>query len=463
MFFNSFTYAIFLALVVCTYWLLPSKWRNYFLLLSSYIFYGAWKLEGLLLLLGFSISNWLLATLINFYQGRKRKVFLILGIIINLTLLFCFKYYNFIFDNFKFFTNNNSLDSAVSPLALPLGISFFVFEAISFLIDAYKTGATIPGIYCFALYISFFPHLIAGPIVRVQQFTPQLDTRKIFRWETFFTGIDILCIGAFKKVVLADNLASLVDASFKTNHTSAWDIWIIGSLFSLQIYLDFAGYTDMARGAAKLLDYDLPINFDFPYVSRSISEFWRRWHITLSNWFRDYLYIPIGGSRTGENRTYINLLITMTLCGLWHGAGWTYVLWGLYNGGALIVHRVFTSSLIAKWLFKDTFWGHLSAWMLTYLTLVIGWIIFRAHDVVQLRAWIQTLITPTAYIQSSHYLLWSLVVVTALLISKLLFNFYQCRYQFSELVKLRPMLYVIVLFLLTVFAPQSQQFIYFQF
>ena len=463
MLFNSFTYAIFLAIVVCIYWFIPYKWRNYFLILSSYIFYGIWNIDGVLLLLVFSIVNWVLGLWLKSLDGRNRKLVLGIGIFLNITLLCVFKYYNFLLENISFLSDKNHGLFTDFKIFLPLGISFFVFEAISFLVDTYKGENSLNNFWSFSLYISFFPHLIAGPIVRVKQLAPQLTTDKKFSLTTLLSGFDLLSIGIFKKVVLADNLASLVETSFKTSHISAWDIWIIGALFSMQIYLDFAGYTDMARGSAKLLGYDLPINFNFPYVSRSIGEFWRRWHITLSNWLRDYLYISLGGSRLSQNRTYINLLITMALGGLWHGAGWTYIIWGFYQGIALVIHRAFASSSIAKSLFEQNFWGRFSAWMLTYITIVFGWIIFRANNLLQLSTWIQTLLTPTAYTQSSQYWLWGVIVIAALTLLKVLFELSQLEDISKEMNKLRPILYITVVFLLALCAPQSQQFIYFQF
>lgn len=463
MLFNSFTYAIFLTIVVIIYWLIPNKLRNYFLLLSSYIFYGAWKPEGILLLLVFSLTNWLLGGLINSFHGRKKQYFFWIGVTLNLGILCVFKYYNFFLENINYLVNENSILFINNQIFLPLGISFFVFEAISFLVDTYKGDTIRLNFQSFALYISFFPHLIAGPIFRVKQLAPQMFTDKKFSWSALLAGLDLLFIGAFKKVVLADNLASVVDACFKTNHSSAWDILISGGLFSIQIYLDFAGYTDMARGSAKLLGYDLPINFDFPYISRSIGEFWRRWHITLSNWLRDYLYIPLGGSRAGQTLTYINLLITMGLGGLWHGAGWTYIIWGFYQGFALVIHRMLTNSLIATSLFEETLLGRLLAWLLTYITVVIGWIIFRAHDILQLSSWIHILLTPAAYIRSSQYLIWGFVAIAYLILLKVIFKYYNNEYHSNVLRKIRPLLYTIILFLLALFAPQSQQFIYFQF
>lgn len=273
----------------------------------------------------------------------------------------------------------------------------------------------------------------------------------------------MLLVGAFKKVVIADNLAILVDASFKSNHGSAWDIWITGGLFSLQIYSDFGGYTDMGRGAAKLLGYNLPINFNFPYVSRSIGEFWRRWHITLSNWLKDYLYIPLGGSHAGKNRTYINLLITMVLGGLWHGAGWTYIIWGFYQGGALIIHRVSANLTTTKDFFENSLQGRFLAWILSYIAITLGWIIFRVHDVFQLSSWMQTLLKPTAYIQLPEYGFWCIIVILALIAFKLLFEL-QTRININNYVpKLRPFFYITILFFLAILAPPSQQFIYFQF
>jgi alginate O-acetyltransferase complex protein AlgI len=459
MLFNSFTYLLFLILVVCAYWSLPDRWRKGCLLFSGCIFYGAWKLEGLLLMIGFVIINWVVGKQMEKREGMARRQILILGIALNLITLSLFKYTNFFLINLsdvlKFHYQTISI-------ILPLGISFVVFEAISFLVDIYKGNASIKDFQSFALYISFFPHLIAGPIVRIHQFVPQAMQEKRFDINQFFSGLDLLCIGAIKKVAVADNLAPLIDGSFSSAHASAWDFWLTGCLFSMQIYLDFAGYTDMARGTARLLGYELPINFDFPYLSRSIGEFWRRWHITLSNWLRDYLYIPLGGSRAGSFRTCVNLIITMALGGLWHGAGWTYLLWGFYQGTALVIHRLSMQSKTVESFFEKNIFGQAVAWALTYVTVVGSWIIFRAHDGQQLISWLTVLLTPQKYLIMPEYLLWIIPVAGFLAILKFL-HAMKGESSLDQFSSFRPLYYSMTLLLLTILAPQSQQFIYFQF
>lgn len=459
MLFNSFTYALFLSFVVCVYWLIPDPWRKGFLLLSGCVFYGAWKIDGLLLMVCFVTMNWLVGSQLEKALGKNRERILSLGIILNLLALSFFKYTNFFISSLS---NRLHFDYQAMNIILPLGISFVVFEAISFLADIYKGNSSIKDFQSFALYISFFPHLIAGPIVRIHQFVPQTMQEKRFDTALFFSGLDLLCIGAVKKVVFADNFAPLVSTSFSTSHTSAWDLWLTGLLFSFQVYLDFAGYTDMARGAARLLGYELPINFNFPYLSKSIGEFWRRWHITLSNWLRDYLYIPLGGSRSGSFRTYTNLMITMALGGLWHGAGWTYVLWGVYQGTALVIHRLCTRSGALESFFEKNSFGRVTAWTLTYLTIVVSWIIFRAHDGQQVFSWLGTLLNLPSYLMMPEYILWTIPIALCLISTKLLSSMQGKDFR-DAFDHFRPLYYSATLLLLAVFAPQSQQFIYFQF
>jgi alginate O-acetyltransferase complex protein AlgI len=262
-------------------------------------------------------------------------------------------------------------------VALPLGISFYTFETISYIVDVYqrKTQA-VRSLLDYSLYIMFFPHLIAGPIVRPRDFLPQLRTPKRFNWNRLQVGLQFFALGFFKKAVIADHLATVADAVFgnPTAYGSA-ATWLGVVAYAVQIYCDFSGYSDMAVGVAHLFGYKLPRNFDMPYFAASITEFWRRWHISLSSWLRDYLYIPLGGSRCGRLNTYRNLILTMLLGGLWHGANWTFVVWGLYHGALLALHKAVT---LPAWMGKAAF--RPVAVLATFGSVCIGWVFFRAQS-----------------------------------------------------------------------------------
>ncbi len=466
MLFNSFTYAfLFLPMTVAGFYLLMGLSRQVALIgltLASLFFYSYWDPSYLPLLLFSILFNFGMGRILqapNLQTGHRRWA-LILGVGMNLVLITYFKYAHFIGDNVGALL---SQEFGIGRIVLPLGISFFTFQQIAYLVDVYKGEVGTLSFLDYSLFISFFPQLIAGPIMRTSDFIPQLQERKQLSTDDLLAGVDLLMLGAFKKVILADNIATLVDAGFQRQSVgSAWDVWILGALFSLQVYFDFGGYTDMGRGAARLLGYQIPINFDFPYVSRSSTEFWRRWHITLSNWLRDYLYIPLGGSRQGQARTYTNLMITMALGGLWHGAGWTFVLWGLYQGAGLVIHRLFSGIKGVQPWCEERIWGRLSCWGLTYLFGVIGWILFRAEGLAQVGSWLSVVISPPAYTMTGEYLPWGLLVLAILAIQKVLFDLRQRGYQ-DLLLQLRPILYGTTAFFLTLLAPTSQQFIYFQF
>ncbi|NOY91565.1 MAG: MBOAT family protein [Deltaproteobacteria bacterium] len=336
MLFSTYTFVYFLFLVVLVRWALP-RLAVPWLLFASYVFYLSWDPRYGVLLLGATAGSWLLGLAME-RAPRLRRLWVTLGVVTSLLLLGFFKYAQFTLDTLWSLGLPGA--SPVLGIVLPLGISFFTFQALSYVVDVYRGAPAVRSPVAYALYISFFPQLIAGPIVRANELVPQLLERQPFRPGQFASGVDLLLRGLLKKVVLADRFAMVSDLVFAdpTGHSAA--MTALGVLcYAGQIYCDFSAYTDIARGAGRMLGFELPENFRLPYLSASPTEFWRRWHITLSRWLRDYLYIPLGGNRHGEGRRMLNLVITMALGGLWHGASFTFVVWGLLHGFALLLHR----------------------------------------------------------------------------------------------------------------------------
>lgn len=340
---------------------------RYWLLLASFFFYAWWKPENLLLITSSMAFNYFLGGVI----GRKQsKPLLTFGVVVNIAVLFYFKYIDF------FIVNVNDLAGSQLSLlnvVLPLGVSFFTFQQIAYLVDSYngKRGNYRFPNYC--LFITFFPHLIAGPIVHHGILLPQLEdnTNAKLDFSNFSKGIFLFNIGLAKKIIIADTVASIVSTGYaNTSLLSTVQAWITSLAYSVQLYFDFSGYSDMAIGLALLFNIRIPINFNSPYKAVNIQDFWRRWHITLSQFLRDYLYIPLGGNRKGEIRTSFNLLITFVIGGIWHGAGWTFLFWGFLHGAGLVVHRYFkkTNIDLPDWL----------GIMLTFLFINITWVFFRA-------------------------------------------------------------------------------------
>jgi alginate O-acetyltransferase complex protein AlgI len=334
----------------------------------------------------------------------KRRTLLIGSISTNLALLAFFKYTNFLIGSaltsLNVFGFKN--DPFVLNIILPLGISFYTFETISYIVDVYQ-GKIKPvrNLLDYALYIMFFPHLVAGPIVRPRDFLPQLQQTKRWNWDRLQLGMQFFLVGLFKKAVIADQLATIADPIFaKPDAYATSSIWLGVLCYAVQIYCDFSGYSDMAVGLAHTLGFKLPKNFNLPYFAANITDFWRRWHISLSSWLRDYLYIPLGGSRHGELATYRNLMLTMLLGGLWHGASWTFVMWGLYHGILLSLHRAIK---LPSWLGHAVFKPFFVA--ATFLAVCVGWVFFRAQTfaeaglILQKMAWITPgkSIDPTAF------------------------------------------------------------------
>lgn len=382
MLFNSLQYLVFLPTVFFLYWFLPHKFRVPLLLVASYVFYMSWKPVYGLLILGLTLANFFLVPLIP--QAKNKKLMVSIVAAVNLVTLGVFKYAGFVLGSVKDGLSLASISWREPHLhiILPLGISFFVFEFIHYAMDVYRGKPVVKSFKEFALFASFFPTQIAGPIKRYMDFIPQLSIPIKFKWEYLDEGMQLILMGLFKKVIIADNLSTVVQAGFShPENFSSCDLWLITYTFAFQIFFDFAGYTDIARGSALLFGYKVPINFNLPYLAANVSDFWQRWHISLSTWLRDYLFIPLGGSRCGRMLTYRNLFITMTLGGLWHGAATHFLAWGAYQGILLILHREYVSLLerlgLAAKLAGSKIYHALSV-VVTFQLMCVGWVLFRA-------------------------------------------------------------------------------------
>jgi alginate O-acetyltransferase complex protein AlgI len=382
MLFHTYHFLIFFSIVFSIYWLLPShRVRKIWLLVASCYFYMSWNPWLIsLILLSASVDYLVALRLPHIASQSIRRTLLICSICTNLGLLLFFKYTNFFLDSVVPVINlfGLGLRPPLFQLILPLGISFYTFETISYIVDVYqRRQQPVRNILDYALYIMFFPHLVAGPIVRPHDFLPQLATPKRWSWFRLQIGMQLFLLGLFKKAVIADSLAPIVDMVFlKPDAFDSAAIWFAVLSYAVQIYCDFSGYSDMAIGLAHTFGYSLPQNFRLPYLAADISEFWKRWHITLSTWLRDYLYIPLGGNRHGPTQTHRNLLLTMLLGGLWHGASWTFAIWGLYHGALLIAHRACPRP---DWLKSPTF--RPVCVLGTFLSVCVGWVFFRAQRV----------------------------------------------------------------------------------
>lgn len=334
--FNSLQFLIFLPIVLLLYWILPHKFRWVLLLIASYYFYMSWNAWLVFAILGTTAVSYAAGRLIAGTQNSAAKKWLLaLTVIICLGTLIFFKYFNFLVQSATDFLNLFALDihSRTLDIILPVGISFYTFQTLSYVIDVYRGETAEKHFGYYALFVSYFPQLVAGPIERSGDLLPQLHTEQKINWEDFEAGFRILLCGFFRKCVVADFCGIFVNNVFNNlSGATGLSVFIASALFCIQMYCDFAGYSEIAMGSARMMGVKLTRNFDRPYLAQSYTEFFRRWHITLNRWFTDYLYIPLGGNRKGKFRKVINTIIVFLLCGLWHGANWTYVLWGLYAG-----------------------------------------------------------------------------------------------------------------------------------
>lgn len=378
MLFSSLTFLFyFLPLVLAVYYVLPKSGRTAWLLASSLVFYAWGGVSYSIILVASILVNFVLAKQIT-NPSRKRKFWLLCGLVFNVLLLVTFKYLAFFITNLNLLTDaimQNPEAIPVVKIALPIGISFFTFQQVSMLWDLYRSKEQHRiKILETALYIGFFPQLIAGPIVRYNDIIDQIRTRKESVAQ-FTSGIERFIIGLFKKMVLANGCAQIIDTMLINDvseiGTSA--AWLGAVAYAFQIYFDFSGYSDMAIGLGRMFGFDILENFNFPYSATSIKEFWRRWHISLSSWFRDYVYIPLGGNRLGGSRTYVNLMIVFLLTGFWHGATWSFVFWGVFHGAFLILERVGFEKVLKKLPTP-------LSWMYTMFVVLVGWVFFRIED-----------------------------------------------------------------------------------
>lgn len=386
MLFNSITFLCFLPIVLIGVGTLPARWRNPFLLAASYVFYGWWDWRFLLLLMGTTtIDFWVSHRIGRATTPRARRGFLALSIVANLTVLGFFKYWNFFVGSAVQVLQSMGIHASPWTLSviLPVGISFYTFQSMGYVIDVYRREIVpVRRAMDYALAIAFFPQLVAGPIERISHLLPQLLAKARPSAERVQIGLTLIALGFTKKVLIADLLAPEVDRIFAAPGEMSAGLLLRGAYcFAFQIYGDFSGYSDIARGVSELLGVRLMKNFEQPYLSQSITEFWRRWHISLSSWLRDYLYIPLGGNRSGALATYRNLLLTMLIGGLWHGANWTFVAWGGLHGTYLALERrLGIGRERAGWIGRGVVgWGAaLGRSVLTFHLVVVAWIFFRA-------------------------------------------------------------------------------------
>ena len=381
MLFNSWQYALFFPIVFALYWGLPHRFRIGLILIASYYFYMSWNVKYVVLILFTTIVSYSAALIIAKTDSiRTKKAILILSLIACLGVLFVFKYFNFfagaVVDFMSLFTIH--LHPMTLKLLLPVGISFYTFQTLGYVIDVYR-DKTQPekNFWVYATFISFFPQLVAGPIERTNNLLPQIKAVHEFKYEQAAYGIKLMAWGFFKKLAIADVLAAYVDRVFANLHDYQGFVLVLTIFFfTIQIYCDFSGYSDIARGCSKMLGIDLMENFRSPYFSASLREFWSRWHISLSTWFRDYVYIPLGGNRCGKFRHNMNLLLTFTISGLWHGASWTFVAWGMLHG----IGQIIENAIICPTKRASGHMSHMVRSLLTFVFVMMAWVFFRARS-----------------------------------------------------------------------------------
>jgi len=480
--FNSLTYITFLVFVISLYWVLPYRARMILILISSLTFYGFWKIEFIPVMLASVVIDYFAAIKMPSSNRIVKKRLLIVSLMANLGLLFYFKY-------LIFFSSNaiglaNILGAEIDPIALkillPLGISFYTFQTMSYTVDCYR-GVVKPekDFILYACYVTFFPQLVAGPILRASEVIYQLKSRVGFSWTHIAVGCRRIIYGLFLKVVFADNISPLVDSGFliPLETISALDVWTLAFLFGFQIYFDFSAYSHIALGSARLMGITFPENFNFPYVSSSPREFWRRWHISLGSWIRDYLYLPLTGAvfkdrsvgglgaATDDKAQNKALFASWSIMGLWHGANWTFVLWGIYHAIVIFVYR----KLATK---AETIPKSIKKWVGILITLpimMLSWIPFRAESIENTFLMWRTVINPYAY--SSLGMRETVYVITCLLLAGFFITFLIKQKVMPKILKLNTsivvvlegMIFTIMLALVIVYLRPISQFIYFQF
>ena len=470
MIFNSIPFAVFLPIVFVLYWAISNRklvYQNTLLLVASYIFYGFWDARFLVLIFMSSLCDYLIGLQLNQAENeQKRKRWLSLSLLINLGILFTFKYFNFFIESFVqlsesigFYANINTLK-----IILPVGISFYTFQTLSYTIDIYK-GKIKPtsNIVEFFTFVSFFPQLVAGPIERASNLLPQFSKKRYFDYAFAIKGMQLILWGLFKKTVVADRLAYSVSLVYDSpQEFSGFAVIVATIFFAIQIYCDFSGYSDIAIGTARLFGFDLMTNFKTPYFSTSIREFWQRWHISLSTWFRDYVYIPLGGNRVSKSRWWLNVMTTFVVSGLWHGANWTYVIWGGIHGLFYGIEKQFEQVRLPKLL----------SGILVFLIVCIAWIFFRVDNLNAAILLIQNAVNWTGNFDlftlfiNKNYGFYSLIAIGVLIIFDIINRQNEiCHWLQKSPKVVRWLIYYFLLFAIIYFGEfnNAPEFIYFKF
>ncbi len=481
MYFNSIDFAIFLPIVFLLYWFVFNKnikTQNFLILIVSYIFYSFWDWRFLSLIFISTIVDYFIGINLSKSDSNKiRKRLLILSLLVNLSILGFFKYFNFFVDNFvqtfNFFGYN--LDSISLSIILPVGISFYTFQTLSYTIDVYKNKIKSSDNFLeFASFVSFFPQLVAGPIERASNLLPQFSKARKFDYYNAVLGLRQILWGLFKKIVIADNCAEQVNLIFSQHNDLSGSTLLLGAFFfAFQIYGDFSGYSDIAIGVSRLFGFNLKLNFNYPYFSRDIAEFWRRWHISLSTWFRDYLYIPLGGSKVSKSRLIFNVLVVFLVSAFWHGANWTFIAWGLLNA-LFILPSFFLNKnrmnldIVAKDSKLLNFKEFINI-VFTFFLICLTWIFFRAENITQAleifgNIFSNSILTIPYYLGIGHT--YSLIV---LIVFFIVIEWLGRREEFAihsilkNHTQIRILFYYLIIALIILFPGNEQEFIYFQF
>lgn len=477
MLFNSLEFFIFLPIVFAFYWLIGNKHikqQNLLLVIASYVFYGWWDWRFLFLILFSSLVDYTIGLKLNSEDNPvKRKILLWISICVNLGFLGFFKYYNFfvdsLVDSFTFFGEKLSINTL--NIILPVGISFYTFQTLSYTIDVYnKKLEPTKNFLAFTAFVSFFPQLVAGPIERATNLLPQFHKKRVFIYKNAVDGLRQTLWGLFKKVVIADNCAEYANLIFNNYEDYSGSTLLLGAFFfAFQIYGDFSGYSDIAIGISRLFGFDLKRNFAFPYFSRDIAEFWRRWHISLSTWFRDYLYIPLGGSKGGTKMKIRNTFIIFIVSGFWHGANWTFVVWGALNALyflplLLLDKNRVNTDLVAENKYFPTL-RELSQMTVTFFITVIAWIFFRADNVTDAFIYTKNIFKITLFTKPEILPITILGLITLFMFIEWLGRTGEYAIQKVDFMKkpIRWSFYFFLIILIFSFTGEQQEFIYFQF
>lgn len=473
MLFNSFTFWVFYVVVFALYYRFNRRGQNVLLLIASYFFYGCWDWRFLSLIVISTFVDYAVALGISRSENpNRRKLLLALSILANLGILGFFKYYGFFAGELDRLFLAIGIPAMLPTLQiiLPVGISFYTFQTMSYTIDVYRGDCRATSdILDFAVYVSFFPQLVAGPIERASTFLPQVQSPRFATPDHFKQGLFLILIGLFRKVVIADNMAPIVNTIFSTpvEDLSGLEILLGIYAFAFQIYGDFSGYSSIARGVANWLGFDLMTNFHMPYFAVSPSDFWRRWHISLSQWLRDYLYIPLGGNRGGSWSTYRNLMLTMVIGGLWHGAAWTFVVWGFFHGAILCAFRPFeTREAMRRLQDNPLSWERLFRMILMFHLICVSWLLFRAESMTQVLEMVGRM---TGDMTVTPFALSILGLIGFYVVPLLLFECWlEWRNNLMALIDapwiVRGLVYLYVIYMMVLFPPPvPSEFIYFQF